>query len=134
MEFFRDVLDGPIYIALVIVCVILIMAIIGFIMERKKLEKEANSKIIHVENMLESPVDPVSIVDEGVQKEDEVRFVSTMIDLSEGNLVLDNPNEKQDNKVEQITDIKEIPTYNTDLSKGDRVETPVIVFKDPDKE
>lgn len=149
MEFFRDVLDGPVYIALVIVCLILIMAIIGFIMERKKLEKEANSKIIHVDNMLDSAVDPVSVIDEGVQQEDELRFVSPLIDLSEGNLVIENPNENvnnnvsntvnnninnENNNVEQVANVEKIPTYNTDLSKGDRVETPVIIFKDPDKE
>ena len=132
MEFFRDVLDGPIYIVLVIVCVILIMAIIGFIMERKRLEQEANSKVIHVDNMLETPVEPVAVVAEGVQQEDE--FASPTVDLSEGDLVIENPNNDNSNNIEQVTNVEEIPTYNTDLSKGDRVETPVIVFKDPDEE
>ena len=33
IEFFRDVLDGPIYIVTTILSVIFIMAIIGFLME-----------------------------------------------------------------------------------------------------
>ena len=48
MEFYRDVLNGPLYYIAVVVSVILIMAIIGFLMERKKLYKEAVGKIAHV--------------------------------------------------------------------------------------
>ena len=40
VNFFRDVLNGPLYIVVVILSIIFIMAIIGFIMERKQKEKE----------------------------------------------------------------------------------------------
>lgn len=57
IHFFRDILDGPLYIALVVVCIILIMAIIGFIMDRKKLEKEENEKRVVVGGT--TPMEPV---------------------------------------------------------------------------
>ena len=48
MKFYRDILDGPIYIVAVVISIILIMAIIGFIMERKSLAKAEASKVAHV--------------------------------------------------------------------------------------
>ena len=64
ISFFRDFLDGPIYIVAVIICVILIMAIIGFIMERKKFEKEEQEKRVTVERTapVESVITPVEPV------------------------------------------------------------------------
>ena len=50
IEFFRDVISGPVYIVAVILSVIFIMAIIGFLMERKKLEKEHNEQVAIVTN------------------------------------------------------------------------------------
>ena len=49
MKFYRDVLNGPLYIIVVVISVILIMAIIGFIMERKQLAKAAANKVAHVD-------------------------------------------------------------------------------------
>lgn len=57
IHFFRDVLDGPLYLVLVVVCIILIMAIIGFIMEQKRLEKEEKEKIVVVNGT--TPIEPV---------------------------------------------------------------------------
>ena len=48
IHFFRDVLDGPVYFVLFVVCIILIMSILGFIMERLKLQKEENDKRVVV--------------------------------------------------------------------------------------
>ena len=45
IHFLRDVMDGPIYIIVLIVSILAIMGIIGFIMERYKLRNEENSKI-----------------------------------------------------------------------------------------
>lgn len=45
IHFFRDVMDGPIYIVVLILSILAIMGIIGFIMERYKLRNEENSKI-----------------------------------------------------------------------------------------
>lgn len=49
IKFFRDVLDGPLYIVLVIVAIILIMAIIGFILERKQKLVEKQNQFAHVD-------------------------------------------------------------------------------------
>lgn len=50
IEFFRDVLDGPLYFIVVILSIIFIMAIIGFIMERKKFEQYEKNKVAFVSN------------------------------------------------------------------------------------
>ncbi len=60
MKFYRDVLDGPLYIIVVIVSIILIMAIIGFIMERKKLAKDAANKVAHIDKNV-APVPEVKV-------------------------------------------------------------------------
>ena len=57
IHFFRDILDGPLYLIVAVVCIILIMAIIGFIMERKKLEKEEKEKKVVVDGT--TPIEPV---------------------------------------------------------------------------
>ena len=48
IKFFRDVLNGPLYIVRVIISLILIMAIIGRLMEKKQKKEEAEGKIAHV--------------------------------------------------------------------------------------
>lgn len=57
IHFFRDVLDGPVYFIVFVVSIILIMAIIGFIMERLKLEKEEKDKRVVVAGT--TPIEPV---------------------------------------------------------------------------
>ena len=42
--FYRDFLDGPIYYVVVVLSIIFIMAIIGFIIERKQLEQEKKNR------------------------------------------------------------------------------------------
>ena len=59
MKFYRDVLDGPLYIIVVIVSIILIMAIIGFIMERKRFAKDAANKVAHVDTNVAPIPEPV---------------------------------------------------------------------------
>ena len=51
-----------IYIIVGIIAIILIMAIIGFIMERKKLEKEHNEEIAHISNPQTETVIPIQPV------------------------------------------------------------------------
>lgn len=62
IEFFRDILDGPLYIITTILSIVFIMAIIGFLMERKKLEKEEKEKIavVSISNDI-SPIKPVEV-------------------------------------------------------------------------
>ena len=48
IKFFRDVLSGPIYILVVVLAIIFIIAIIGFLMEKKQQQLENDSKYAHV--------------------------------------------------------------------------------------
>lgn len=57
IKFFRDVLSGPLYYIIAIVAIIFIMAIIGFIMERKQKEKEEQGKVAFVSREVSQPVD-----------------------------------------------------------------------------
>ena len=65
IKFFRDTLDGPLYVVITILSIIFIMAIIGFLMERKKLEKEEKKKIavVNIQNInKEQNVTPIADV------------------------------------------------------------------------
>lgn len=59
--FFRDFLDGPVYIIVAVLSLIFIMAIIGFIAERLQLEKEEKNRVAVLGNDV-STVSPVSQV------------------------------------------------------------------------
>jgi len=59
--FFRDFLDGPVYIIVAVLSLIFIMAIIGFIAERLQLEKEEKNRVAVLGNDV-STVPPVSQV------------------------------------------------------------------------
>lgn len=103
IEFFRDVLDGPLYIITTILSIIFIMAIIGFLMERKKLEKEEKEKIAVIATPNEvQPIEPVT-----VEKEVETPIISN----------------------EQIP----ISDFKHDDNPSLKVETPTIIFEDIDQ-
>lgn len=42
--FYRDFLDGPIYYVVLVLSIIFIMALIGFVIERKQLEREKKNR------------------------------------------------------------------------------------------
>lgn len=48
--FFRDFLDGFLYIVVAFFSLVFIMAIIGFLMERKQLEKDEKNRMIVLNN------------------------------------------------------------------------------------
>ena len=50
VKFFRDFLSGPLYVVVVLLSIVLIMAIIGFLMEKKQKQLESQSKVIRVGN------------------------------------------------------------------------------------
>jgi len=104
IEFFRDVLDGPLYIVITILSIIFIMAIIGFLMERKKLEKEAKSKIAVIPTTPEvTPIEPVTI-----QTETEPLQVTQNTETPVSNMVEEE-------------------------NFSNEVKPPIIVFEDPDE-
>ena len=88
IHFFRDILDGPLYIALVVICIILIMSIIGFIMDRKKLEKEENEKRVVVGGI--TPMDPVRtrevVLNTDTNTDTNVEIISNPLTNPENNL------------------------------------------------
>lgn len=59
IKFFRDVLNGPLYIVIVIISLILIMAIIGRLMEKKQKKEEAEGKIAHVGRKVKNNVNEI---------------------------------------------------------------------------
>ena len=75
IQFFRDTLDGPLYYILAIICIFFIMAIIGFLMEKKKIEKEIQSKTAVIENKIPDssipPISPVTVEEEKQIPEEE---------------------------------------------------------------
>jgi len=111
IEFFRDILSGPIYIIVAIIAIILIMEIIGFIIERKQLEKEQKEKIavINTQNIV-PPINPVT-----VQEESKTELIIT-------NEQIPNPLENNSNY--------DIPQ---EIISSQEVKPPIIVFEDPDQ-
>ena len=63
VKFFRDILSGPLYVIVVLVSLVLIMAIIGFLMEKKQKQEEANSKVVRVGNKVKANNDINEIPD-----------------------------------------------------------------------
>lgn len=93
IHFFRDILDGPIYIVVVIISIILIMAIIGFMMERKRLEQEKKEKIVVISK--ETPVTPMEPVNismnvENTLSSDEMVNSTSSPSFTIGNTISDN--------------------------------------------
>lgn len=120
IEFFRDKLDGPLYVIVALISLFLIVAIIGFIMERIKLQKEENEKVVHIEKTPEQEVsiEPVKIESTNIDlnKQEEVKPV-------EDELILKEPvvSEEITEEVEENSDINDV-----------YVKPQVIVFEDPD--
>ena len=87
IEFFRDVLNGPLYIVTTILSVIFIMAIIGFLMERKKLEKEYKEQVAVVSNKQNiPPINQVAIEKEVVTNQIPVTVNSTINNIDSNNI------------------------------------------------
>lgn len=62
ISFFRDTLDGGLYYVVVVICLILIMAIIGFIMEKAKIAKEESEKTVVIADSNGVPVTDQEVV------------------------------------------------------------------------
>lgn len=115
IEFFRDILDGPLYIIITIISIIFIMAIIGFLMERRKLEKEAKQKIAVVADI--KPVTPVPAV--------TITQSAEIIDKNVNTNPLANGDASMSTSVNAISN--SIPV---DSNSSLEVKTPVVVFDD----
>lgn len=111
IEFFRDILSGPIYIIVAVIAIILIMAIIGFLMERKKLEKEQKEKVAVINNQnIVPPINPIT-----VQEESKIET-----NINNGQIPSSLENISNSNIPQEIFSSQE-------------VKPPIIVFEDPDQ-
>lgn len=59
--FYRDFLDGALYVVIALLALIFILAIIGFIMERLQLEKEEKNRVAVLQNEMASSVSNLSL-------------------------------------------------------------------------
>lgn len=75
--FFRDFLDGPLYLVVAFFCLIFIMAILGFMMERKQLEKEEKNKMVVLNNQNNTPIYDVGSYEESIRQNSVNQTVST---------------------------------------------------------
>lgn len=118
IEFFRDILDGPLYIVATILAIIFIMAIIGFLMERKKLEKEKKENIAIVNTTVDvTPIEPVTVVNEQPIVQN---IVSQQPTVNMQNTVMNN----------QVS----LSNFNqVEVNNSNEVKPPIIVFEDPNQ-
>ena len=58
ITFFRDILDGPVYIVVTVICSILICACIGYLAEKSQKKKKEKDQYVQIEN---APVGPAPI-------------------------------------------------------------------------
>lgn len=82
IRFFRDILNGPLYIIIAILSIVFIMAIIGFLLERKKIEQEERDKVAVINNTV-TPIPNIPVTNV-VSLENEVK--KPLNSLKEGNL------------------------------------------------
>lgn len=75
--FFRDFLDGPLYLVVAFFCLIFIMAILGFMMERKQFEKEEKNKMVVLNNQNNTPIYDVGSYEESIRQNSANQTVST---------------------------------------------------------
>lgn len=103
IHFFRDILDGPLYIGITILSIIFIMAIIGFLMERKKFEKEEKQKIAVVSDArIVTPITPVAVAQQAQTMNQNVNFnhsekeIHSSLEVKTPIVVFDDSNQKQE--------------------------------------
>lgn len=129
IEFFRDVLSGPVYIVVAILAVIFIMAIIGFLMERKKLEKEEKERIAIISNSNEvPPIEPVTVETES---QTPIMTNEQVLNTTEEFQILNEQIQVEDTQqpIEEVS----VSNLNNDANFYQEVKTPVIIFEDPDE-
>ena len=131
VEFFRDRLDGVLYVIVALFALFLIMAIIGFIMERLKLEKEANEKVAHVGRGTVTPIQPVSIE---ISNEQVLEANNTTVQNIEVNENLPAVSEEpvEEFIIENYFKEPSNDQLNQDINVPNQQSTNVIVFEDPD--
>lgn len=103
--FYRDFLDGFVYLAVAFLSLIFIMAIIGFICERKKFEEEEKNRLAVLSG--EMPVD-ISVVSspEVVAEEENTTAVSQSVIPQD--VIEKSQNAATNIKIPEVLDLNEI--------------------------
>ena len=109
IHFFRDIISGPLYIITSILSIIFIMAIIGFMMERKKLEAEKKAQVAVISkkepnletNIEPAPIEPVSVVIEKQQTIEpqplnSINSVSNNLEVKDPVIIFEDPDQKKE--------------------------------------
>lgn len=109
IHFFRDILDGPLYIFTSILSVFFIMAIIGFLMERKKLEEETKEQFAVINKeipRINQPVKPTpiaveeSILDTSIhslsQPLNNISSINNNLEVKEPVIIFDDSDQRKD--------------------------------------
>lgn len=104
IHFFRDILSGPLYIITSMLSLFLIMAIIGYIMEKKKLESEYNAKVAVIDNNQDksminvAPISPVSIAEDNNMQQSLNNFQpsNNELEVKEPVIVFEDPDQRKE--------------------------------------
>ena len=129
VKFYRDSLNGVPYIIVALVSLFFIMAIIGFIMERLKLEKEAKESIAHVGRNAVTPVTPIEPVSvETNEQVDNSQILASNPAPAAVNddLIIENFFKEPDAKTLE-------EQQNQEINESNKQNQNVIIFDDPDE-
>ncbi len=115
IHFFRDILDGPVYIIVVIVSIIAIMGIIGFIMERLKKNGEEEVTVKSVNSLKPEKVGTLVISSNpSSTPEKPVENNPTNLEKTEVLEIVSMPQTKTEKDLEktEVLDIMSLPPEN----------------------
>lgn len=82
ITFFRDILDGPVYIVVTVICSILICACIGYLAEKSQKKKKEKDQYVQIENAPVSPVPTTNVVSTTVAPTPVVSTTSAMPEVT----------------------------------------------------
>jgi len=113
IEFYRDVLDGPLYWIVLLVSLVLIMSIIGYVMDKRRIAKENENSAIDINNTIEDDLsynDILSNIDNSMENIVPEENAATNVDIPE---VLDF--NSLNNKYTDENRIDDLDKFNNDL-------------------
>ncbi|MDE5587340.1 MAG: hypothetical protein K2I72_03100 [Bacilli bacterium] len=112
IHFFRDILDGPVYIIVVIISILAIMGIIGFIMERFKKAGEEETVVKSVDSLKPEKVGTLVISSDSTNSSEKpVESKATNLEKTEVLEIVSMPQVKTGKDLEktEVLDIVSLP-------------------------
>jgi len=119
--FFRDFLDGPLYLVVAFLSLIFIMAILGFMMERKQLEKEEENRMVVLNNENVTQIYDVGSFEE-TRRESSVNTVSTSESIP-----VQSMSDAQSNQVVRPQSVIPSEVLEKSASEGNKAKIPEIL-------